>query len=85
MTDILVLVEHEGGTPKKVSNQILTAAKQIGDGEVTAAIFGEGARSAADKVGEYGATTAFVWVRAASVAARALAISALPLVRPDAT
>ena len=61
MTDILVLIEHEGGTPKKVSNQILTAAKTIGDGEVIAAIFGEGATSAADKVGEYGATRALVW------------------------
>ncbi|MEE8599779.1 electron transfer flavoprotein subunit alpha/FixB family protein [Euzebya tangerina] len=61
MTDILVLVEHEDGTPKKVSNQILTAAKQIGDGSVAAAIFGAGAAAAADKVGEFGATTAYVW------------------------
>lgn len=61
MTDILVLVEHDGGTPKKVSNQILTAAKTIGDGDVLAAIFGAGAADAADKVGEYGATKAFVW------------------------
>jgi electron transfer flavoprotein alpha subunit len=61
MTDILVLVEHDGGTPKKVTNQILTAASQKGDGEVIAAIFGAGASQAADKVGEYGATRALVW------------------------
>lgn len=61
MTDILVLVEHDAGTPKKVTNQILTAAAKVGDGAVTAAIFGEGASAAADKVGEYGATTAYVW------------------------
>ncbi|WP_370325761.1 electron transfer flavoprotein subunit alpha/FixB family protein [Euzebya sp.] len=61
MTDILVLVEHDEGTPKKISNQILTAAKTIGDGQVVAAIFGPGAAGAADKVGEYGASTAYVW------------------------
>jgi electron transfer flavoprotein alpha subunit len=61
VTDILVLVEHDGGTPKKVSNQILTAAKRIGDGQVLAAAFGQGAGAAADKVGEYGATRAYVW------------------------
>lgn len=61
MTDILVLVEHDAGTPKKVSNQILTAAKAKGDGDVIAAVFGAGAAAAADKVGEYGATKALVW------------------------
>ncbi len=61
MTDILVLVEHDEGTPKKVSNQILTAAKTVGDGDVIAAIFGAGAAGAADKVGEFGASKALVW------------------------
>lgn len=61
MTDILVLVEHDEGNPKKVSNQILTAAKRVGDGEVSAAIFGAGAAGAADKVGEFGASKAFLW------------------------
>ncbi|CAN5865579.1 electron transfer flavoprotein subunit alpha/FixB family protein [soil metagenome] len=61
MTDILVLIEHADGSPKKVSNQILTAAKTIGDGDVSAAIFGADASAVADKVGEYGATKAYVW------------------------
>ena len=61
MADILVLVEHDDGTPKKVSNQILTAAAAKGGGEVVAALFGAGASAAADKVGEYGATRALVW------------------------
>ncbi len=61
MTDILVLIEHADGSPKKVSNQILTAAKSIGDGDVSAAIFGADASAVADKVGEYGATKAYVW------------------------
>lgn len=61
MTDILVLIEHADGSPKKVSNQILTAAKSIGDGEVSAAIFGADASAVADKIGEYGAGKAYVW------------------------
>ncbi|CAN5162299.1 electron transfer flavoprotein subunit alpha/FixB family protein [soil metagenome] len=61
MTDIIVLVEHDEGTPKKVSNQILTAAKRVGDGDVIAVILGAGAAAAADKVGEYGASKALVW------------------------
>jgi electron transfer flavoprotein alpha subunit len=61
MTDILVLVEHDAGAPKKVANQILTAASKVGDGDVTAVILGAGAAAAADKVGEYGATKALIW------------------------
>jgi hypothetical protein len=33
--DMLVLVDHDDGTPKKVSNQILTAARNLGAGEVS--------------------------------------------------
>ncbi|CAN5279317.1 MAG: electron transfer flavoprotein subunit alpha/FixB family protein [Euzebyales bacterium] len=61
MVDILVLVDHDGGTPKKISNQILTAARAVGGGEVHAALFGDKASEAAGKVGAYGATKAFVW------------------------
>jgi electron transfer flavoprotein alpha subunit len=61
MTDILVLVDHDNGTPKKVSNQVLTAAKQKGAGEVFALVLGEGASQAAEKTGAYGASKAFVW------------------------
>ena len=61
MPDILVLVEHDNGTPKKVTNQVLTAARNIGAGTVTAAAFGEGASAAAEKLGAYGVERAFVW------------------------
>ena len=61
MANVLVLVDHVGGSPKKVSNQIITAAHQLGTGEVHALLLGEGARAAADKVGAYGATRAHVW------------------------
>ena len=61
MPNVLVLVDHDKGTPKKVSNQILTAAGALGAGDVVAAMFGEGAAAAAERVGAYGATTAYVW------------------------
>ena len=60
MADILVFVDHDKGTVKKVSAQMLTAAKQKG-GAVTAAIFGEGAAAAVERVGAFGASKAFVW------------------------
>jgi electron transfer flavoprotein alpha subunit len=61
MPTILVLVDHADGSPKKVSNQILTAARNLGAGDVHAALLGDGAAAAAEKVGAYGATKAFVW------------------------
>lgn len=61
MVNVLVLVDHVGGSPKKVSNQILTAARKLGAGDVHALLMGEGARAAAEKVGAYGATRAHVW------------------------
>ena len=61
MADILVFVDHDKGTVKKVSAQMLTAAKQKGGGNVTAAIFGEGASSAAERAGAFGASKAYVW------------------------
>jgi electron transfer flavoprotein alpha subunit len=60
MPEILVLVEHDNGTPKKVTNQILTAARGLG-GNVSAAVFGEGASGAADALGSYGAAKVYVW------------------------
>src|SRR5687767_6704671 len=47
MADILVLVEHDAGTPRKVTNQIMTAARNMG-ATVTAAVFGEGAANSGD-------------------------------------
>jgi len=61
MPAVLVLVDHDHGTPKKIANQMLTAARQKGGGEVHAALFGEGAGGSAEKLGAYGVTKAFVW------------------------
>ncbi len=61
MPDVLVLVDHDHGTPKKIANQMLTAARERADGEVYAALFGEGASASAEKLGAYGVTRAFVW------------------------
>jgi len=62
MADVLVLVDHDGGKPKKVTNQILTAARTVGEGlEVGAAVFGEGASAAAEQLGAYGVAEAYVW------------------------
>ena len=60
MAEILVLVEHDNGTVRKVSNQILTAARGFG-GNVSAAAFGEGASGAAESLGAYGVSKVYVW------------------------
>ncbi|MEX0659498.1 MAG: electron transfer flavoprotein subunit alpha/FixB family protein [Egibacteraceae bacterium] len=61
MSPILVFVDHDHGTPKKVSNQIITAARQRGGGEVHVLLMGEGAGAGAAQAGAHGATTAYVW------------------------
>jgi electron transfer flavoprotein alpha subunit len=61
MADILVLVEHEQGTPKKITNQVLTAARKVGGGTVSAAVFGDAASQAAPQLGAYGVQTTYVW------------------------
>ncbi|HWB72754.1 MAG TPA: electron transfer flavoprotein subunit alpha/FixB family protein [Egibacteraceae bacterium] len=61
MTDILVLVDHDKGRPKKVTKQILTAARRTGDGALHAAVFGDGAADGAAQLGAYGATKVFAW------------------------
>jgi electron transfer flavoprotein alpha subunit len=60
MAEILVVVEHDAGTPRKVTNQILTAARGFG-GTVSAAVFGAGAGSAAEALGTYGVSKVFAW------------------------
>jgi electron transfer flavoprotein alpha subunit len=60
MPDILVLVDHDKGTPRKITNQILTGARTL-DGDIGAAVFGAGAAEAAERLGAYGAETAYVW------------------------
>jgi len=61
MADILVFVDHDKGNVKKVTTQMLTAAKAKGGGAVTAAVFGEGAGSTVERLGAFGASKAYVW------------------------
>lgn len=61
MTDVLVLVDHDGGTPKKVVPQMLTAAREVGGGTVHALLLGAGAGSEAAALGAYGVATAYTW------------------------
>ncbi len=58
MAEVLVLVDHVDGTPKKVSYELLTLARTLG--EPSAVALGKGARSAADKLGAYGAEKVYV-------------------------
>ena len=61
MTDILVLVDHDDGVPRKISRQILTAARQRGDGQISAVLLGPGAASSAEQLGAHGVSRVFVW------------------------
>ena len=58
MAEILVLVDHVEGTPKKVSYELLTLARSLG--EPSAVVLGKGASAAAEKVGAYGAEKVYV-------------------------
>jgi electron transfer flavoprotein alpha subunit len=58
MAEILVLVEHTDGTVKKVTLELLTKARQLGD---AAAVFcGGGYDTARDKLAEYGAAKVYL-------------------------
>ncbi|MBA3743365.1 electron transfer flavoprotein subunit alpha/FixB family protein [Sporichthya sp.] len=58
MSQVLVLVEHTDGALKKVSLELLTMAKAVG--EPAAVFVGNGIDAAADKLAEYGAETIYV-------------------------
>jgi electron transfer flavoprotein alpha subunit len=58
MAEVLVLVEHVDGTPKKVTLELLTLARSLG--EPSAVFIGDGADNAKDKLGEYGAQKIYV-------------------------
>lgn len=58
MSQVLVLVEHTDGALKKVSLELLTMAKAVG--EPAAVFVGNGIDAAADKLAEYGAATIYV-------------------------
>src|SRR5438445_10070176 len=59
MSDVLVVVEHAGGAVKKVTLELLTLARQLGD--PAAVVFGAPGTAAAltDKLGEYGAAKVY--------------------------
>ncbi|HET6911339.1 MAG TPA: electron transfer flavoprotein subunit alpha/FixB family protein [Mycobacteriales bacterium] len=58
MAEVLVLVEHVDGAPKKVTFELLTLARSLG--EPAAVFIGNGADNAKDKLAEYGATKIYV-------------------------
>jgi electron transfer flavoprotein alpha subunit len=58
MAQVLVLVEHTDGVVKKVTLELLTMAKAVG--EPAAVFIGPGIDAAADKLAEYGAETIYV-------------------------
>jgi electron transfer flavoprotein alpha subunit len=58
MAEILVLVEHVDGTPKKVTQELLTLARSLG--EPSAVFVGQGADNAKSALGEYGAQKIYV-------------------------
>ena len=58
MAEILVLVDHVDGAVKKVSLELLTLARSLG--EPSAVFVGNGADAALPTLAEYGATTVYV-------------------------
>lgn len=64
MSDILILIDHTEGTPRKVSLQMLTAARRIAaaTGDTVAAVWlGEDADDAEEVLGANGAETLYWW------------------------
>lgn len=64
MAELLVLIDHSEHAPRKVSLQMLSAAKKLADasGDTVAAIWlGEGAADAADVLGAHGAAKLYHW------------------------
>ncbi|MCU1594820.1 MAG: Electron transfer flavoprotein alpha subunit [Frankiales bacterium] len=58
MAEVLVLIDHVEGAPKKVSLELLTLARTLG--EPSAVVLGKGAGAAAEKVAAYGAAKVYV-------------------------
>ncbi|MDP9497330.1 MAG: electron transfer flavoprotein subunit alpha/FixB family protein [Actinomycetota bacterium] len=58
MAEVLVLVDHVEGAPKKVSYELLTLARELGT--PSAVVLGRGASAAADRVRAYGAEKVYV-------------------------
>ncbi|MGH3441177.1 MAG: electron transfer flavoprotein subunit alpha/FixB family protein [Nitriliruptorales bacterium] len=64
MTELLVLIDHAEGRPRKISTQMLTRARQLaadaGD-SVAAAWLGPGAADGAAELGAFGAEKLYSW------------------------
>lgn len=58
MAEVLVLVDHADGEVKKVTYELLTLARRFG--EPSAVFIGSGYEGAAESLGRYGATKAYV-------------------------
>jgi electron transfer flavoprotein alpha subunit len=58
MAEVLVLVDHIDGTPKKVTYELLTLARSLG--EPSAVFVGNGYDNAKDKLAEYGAAKTYI-------------------------
>jgi electron transfer flavoprotein alpha subunit len=58
MSEVLVLVEHADGEVKKVTLELLTLARRLG--EPAAVFVGEGVERAIDRLAEHGATKVYV-------------------------
>ncbi|HEU0133136.1 MAG TPA: electron transfer flavoprotein subunit alpha/FixB family protein [Mycobacteriales bacterium] len=58
MAEILVLVEHADGTPKKVTFEMLTKARELG--EPSAVFVGRNYAAAKERLAEYGAAKVYV-------------------------
>jgi electron transfer flavoprotein alpha subunit len=54
MSNVLVLVDHTGGTVRKTTAELLTIARRLG--EPVAVFIGEGVQDALPALGQYGAT-----------------------------
>ena len=64
MSEMLVLIDHSAGAPRKVSLQMLTRAHQLAEitGDTVAAVWlGAGAADAAETLGRYGAGKLYHW------------------------
>jgi electron transfer flavoprotein alpha subunit len=58
MAEVLVLVDHENGDVKKVTTELLTLARGLG--EPAAVLVGPGYDTASERLAEFGATTVYV-------------------------
>jgi electron transfer flavoprotein alpha subunit len=64
MSELLVLIDHSGGQPRRISLQMLAAANRVAPAlgaEVSAVWLGEGAAGAAGVLGAHGATRVHAW------------------------